>query len=154
VTAVPEPIEVPSVEKIVVAYYKSRDEVLAHVGLSRIASRHPSSLTDPWVRVMAMPGRSLSGRPRGAVEARVQVECYGGNTSDAQAEAQALAEACASVHVVIDEDPDFEFDDAVITDGALTTEPWRFPDPDFTPARERYLFDAAVTFFAYAPAGS
>jgi len=154
VTVLPEPIEIPSVEKIIVAYYKSRVEVLAHVALGRIASRHPSSLTDPWVRIMATPGRALSGRPRVGVEARVQVECYGGNTSDAQAEAQDLAEACASVHAVIDEDPDFTFDGAVITDGALSTDPWRFPDPDFTPARERYLFDAALTIIADAPPGS
>lgn len=152
-TANPEPITIPSVEQIVVTYLKSRAEVLAHVAENRIASRHPSSLTQPWVRVQALPGRSLSDRPRTVVRAQIQVECYGGATASAQAEAQALAEACASVLAVIDEDDDFTFDDATVTDGALLTEPWRFPDPDFTPARERYLFDCAVTFGA-DPAGS
>ncbi len=156
-TTLGDAIEVPSVEELLVAYFKSRTRIVELAGsAARIGSRHPSSTSSPWLRIMATPSTPRTQHPRVSIDGRVQVEAYGSSAdpATAQDEAQRLIEACAAALVVIDEDPDFTFEGAAITDGSLTTDPWRFPDPDFTPARERYLFDASISFVCDEPHGS
>lgn len=136
---------IPDAEAIVGKYLRQHPSVRALVE-RRVVSRTPSATDLPWVRVTAVPGIVPAARSLALhlIVAHLQFDCYAGDDrASGQAEASGLSRA---VMEALHESPGATTDAVVshVTIGVCS----RIPDPDFEPARERYIVTAAIHMHA------
>lgn len=131
----------PDVEAIVCTYLSQHAAVVAVCG-NRVSDRTPRSTSLPWVRVTQIDGSPTAASTANHVhEVVLQLDCYGGDDRDqAHAQASLLARTCISA---LDALP--FADTAGVISKVKSRGNRRLPDNDFTPARERFTFDATVT---------
>lgn len=129
------------IESTLIAHLRADAPVTAIT--SRVATRTPPALEQPWVRLTLLddpPHRS--SRALHLFHAHVQLDCYGGNGDQAQLEARALSHA---VRVAVHALPATALDGIVVS--AVTgLGRRRLPDDELQPARERYIVTATVTY--------
>jgi hypothetical protein len=101
----------------------------------------------PWVRVTQLDGTDIGGLEH-LIDYLVQLDCYAGKDAMddhvGQAEASLLAR---TVRAVLKAAKGQTIGDAVITNVGFQGMP-RIPDPDFEPARERYVLTATIHLHA------
>lgn len=142
---------IPDAEALVTDYLLTDDDVEALVD-DRIGGRPPHSTAEPWLRITQIGSPTVAGDSTDhLVTAHLQIDCYGGSDPDtAQSEASALQR---TVRAVLQGMPDDDHDGAVVSRVTFGNGAGRVPDPDFEPARERFILDAFVTLHD-APGGS
>lgn len=136
-------IVLPSIEAIVIAYIHARTEVTDLVPADRIRTRTPADTGSPWIRIDTAPGRTPPSRARWFAARRLTINAWGGDGDQAAAQIDANT-AIRTCEAVLAEADRYTHDGAVITATTFVNDPWRLPDQDFDPARERYLFDLVV----------
>lgn len=127
--------DLPDLEQLLSAYYRSVDEVEEFFD-DRVYTILPKG-HDVWptARLTRVGGEPVTNYPLHLDRARIQHDVWGGPRSRAHAGAQLLR------RVLLDAVGAHET--GVIT-GVEFGSLMRLPDQIFTPARERYLFDAVV----------
>jgi hypothetical protein len=136
---------VPDVEAVIGDYLRGHADIQALD--ARIAGRTPSSQRLPWVRVTQLDGTDVSGVEH-LIDFLVQFDCYAGKDAMddhvGQAEASLLAR---TVRAVLKAAKGHTLGGAVITNVRFQGMP-RIPDPDFEPARERFVLTAEIHLHA------
>jgi len=137
-----EPL-IPDGEALLAGYLRNHSDIEALE--ARVAGKTPSSQTQPWVRVTQLDAdNEATSKPEWLVAYLFQIDCYAGEDSmeahTGQAEASVLSR---TVRAALAAMPESDHDDAVVTSVRFTGH-GRFPDPDYEPARERYILDATV----------
>lgn len=131
----------PDVEAVLIAYLLDHADVAAIVG-SRVASRTPRTLDDPWVRVTLVvdePERKSSALH--LLHAHMQIDCYAGEPHDgSQAEASTLARTVREALHAMPSASSAETVVSAVT--GLSIHPQ--PDDTLNPARERYIVQGVV----------
>lgn len=129
----------PDVEAITATYLLAHDGLEPLVG-SRIGGRHPKSTGTPWIKVVQI-GDAVFSESTHLVHAFLQFDCYGGKDIDtAQGEASLVSR---TLRAALNDMPEATHSAAVVT-GVVFTGRRRVPDPDFQPARERFILDATI----------
>lgn len=131
------PALTPDVEAIVGAYLRAQPAITALVG-ARVGGRTPPSTADGWIRVT-----QIDDTPEPSVlhlvTVHLQLDCYGGGTQPHE-QASVLARTARSVLA----DLPGQHPTGVVT-GVRFTGARRAPDPDLTPARERFILGLSVS---------
>lgn len=141
-------LPVPPDIEVIVGRYLRADPAVDSVVDSRIGSKHPSVTTQPWVRLILIDDtQAPASSVLHLVTAHLQLDCYAGSGGNTQASLIAR-----TVRAALADMPNVEHDDAVIAH--VRTNLRRLPDPDFAPARERYIVTADVTWHPILSAAS
>lgn len=143
---------IPDAEALVVAYLRTDDEIEAIVG-DRIATRHPDSRAEPWIKVSLIADPVVTPDSSDHfIEAHLQLDCYGG-ASKATSEDEAVL-LRRLVRAALTQMNLSSHDGAVVTCVEFGgTGSQNLPDTSFEPARPRYILDAFV-YCHDAPGGS
>lgn len=132
---------IPDAEAIIGDYLRGHADLQALD--ARVAPRTPSSQTLPWVRVTQLDGRDVTDVEH-LIDHLMQFDCYAGKDAmddhAGQAEASLLAR---TVRAVLKAAKGQTLDGAVVTSVSFQGMP-RIPDPDFEPARERFILIATI----------
>lgn len=125
-------------EQLVVDYLSSVTAVTALT--DRIGTKTPPTIDDPWIRVQTLDDAQRAGSTAlHVIDGLVQIDCYAGSTrAGAKAEASTLA---LTVREAIAAMPAATGLLGVVTSARVPSlRP--LPDPDFDPARDRYILTA------------
>lgn len=132
---------IPDAEAILGDYLRDHADIQALD--ARVAGRTPSSQTLPWVRVTQLDATDVTDVEH-LLDHLLQFECYAGKDAMdnfvGQAEASLLGR---TVRAVLRSAKGQTLGDAVVTHVSFQGMP-RIPDPDFEPARERFILTATI----------
>ena len=129
----------PDIEQLVGDWLRTDPTITALVA-GRVVGRTPDDTTDAWARVTLIDDRQVAGSSvLHLVDALIQIDCYAGDLDRGHAKEEAR-DLAAAVRARLHDMPGVH-GAAVVTDVSnLALRP--SPDPDLTPARERYIVTA------------
>lgn len=133
---------IPFMEKIVGDFLRGRSDITTVVG-DRVATKMPSTLDKPWVRITLIDDPPVKGSTADhLIDFYLQLDCYAGKDGD-----QTLASTLArTVRSAIGEIDKADHEGAVVT-GAKVNGSRPMSDPDFE-GMDRYM--VTVTIWAHA----
>jgi len=128
---------IPSAEKVLGDYLRDNLSV-------DVVSRTPDDTSDPWARITLL-GNPTVDRDRSdhLIEAVLQIDCFAGEATGGQSSQSEAEQMSLETRELLRTMSETTHDDAVVT-GAVVTGTFRDPDPDFEPARERYVMTTTV----------
>jgi hypothetical protein len=107
----------------------------------RIVGETPTSTGSPWVKITLIDTDDRTQPTDHLLRYFVQLDCYAGSNGPAgQGEAQGIASTVRGMVLGMRTE---EFAGAVVTNVTVRG-PRRLPDPDFNPARQRYILEAEI----------
>lgn len=130
------PATLPDVELVVVNYLRLVAAVDALID-GRVFTVIPYAPTFPMLRVVRVGGAPLRDDPLRFDVAELELAAYGGSKADARRLIDTARAALGLIETVTHP--------AAVVIGAAFGEARYLPDPDFTPAKPRYILAAAVT---------
>jgi hypothetical protein len=139
---------IPDAEQLVSNYLRATAEVYDLVGVDgdgnkRIYTVIPNDPTFPLVKVVRIGGGPTTSRPLYHDRALLQIDAYGGNKKFAHTLSAMVLAALADAAFVGVHETDDEPLGVVSGVEFGAVQRWH-PDPDYSPAKPRYLSDLAV----------
>lgn len=125
----------PDVEALVSQFLRAQDEITDIVG-DRVYTAIPKSPQFPLLRLQRVGGFPVTQQPLHLDAPTLQFDAYGGSKADAQ-------ELAATARSVLALRLEGVHDLGVVTGVRFGSMSW-LPDPDYTPAKPRYVLDATV----------
>lgn len=133
---------IPDIEQLVGAHLRGHAGVRAIT--DRVASRNPSTTTEPWVKLVLIDAGRISGKVEYAYSALLQFDCYGSSSLEEMTpEAILLGRTVRAAMAELAGNGDL--DGVTVTEVEFPSH-GRLPDVRFEPARERIVLDAVVYF--------
>lgn len=146
-----DPILLPHIAQIVSVYLRARPEVSAIVG-DELFTKWPKRPEFPLVWQRGPIFGNASTNPRWSARAGFDFHCYGGSETQCHTLAETVL-ACLAL-------PDFigvheiDGEPVGVISGVEFGTSVSLPDPEYTPAKPRYVSTVAVLAHAVIPAGS
>jgi hypothetical protein len=129
---------IPYVAGLLVAYLEGVEEVAGIVG-TRVATKTPRKLEEPWLRVQLLDEAQA---PRSSadhlVTAYAQIDCYAGKKGD-EVLAATLARTVREAIVAM---PDAAHEDATVSSTRVGSRP--LPDTDLDETVDRHIVTATI----------